>query len=75
MGIYGTTGKDAWIQGWIKRGWVTSQKKPVLNKQLWETLLDLTMKLDIEWKWVKAHAGNKYNELVDKLALDTAKSQ
>ncbi len=65
--IKGITG---WIKGWIRNNWVTSQKKPVLNRELWETLLSLTGPHDIEWVWVKGHEGHIENEKCDQLARD-----
>jgi ribonuclease HI len=63
-----------WIHNWIKNNWQTSKKEDVKNKDLWLNLYKLTQSLDIEWHWVKAHAGNTLNEEVDALAKDAAKS-
>ena len=49
--------------------WVSASKKPVKNKDLWIKLDNLCQKHKVIWKWVKAHAGNKMNDLVDKLAV------
>ena len=61
------------ITGWIKKcklnNWVSASKKPVKNKDLWIKLDNLCQKHKVIWKWVKAHAGNKMNDLVDKLAV------
>jgi ribonuclease HI len=73
MGIYGKNGNDGWIHNWKKRDWKTAQKKPVLNQEYWKKLDALTQKLNVSWKWVKAHNGDKYNEIVDKLAYEMAK--
>lgn len=69
---YVQKGITEWIAGWIKRGWKTASKEPVKNKELWIELLEKSEFLrsegiEIEFKWVKAHTGNKYNELVDSL--------
>ncbi len=64
---YVKNGITSWIQNWKKNGWKTSTKKPVLNKDLWEKLDILYSSLDVEWKWVKGHAGIKYNEVCDQL--------
>ena len=58
------------IKNWEKNGWKSANKKPVKNKDLWVTLNKAAEKKLIFWKWVKAHAGNKYNELADKLATE-----
>ena len=64
---YVKNGITSWIVNWKKNGWKTANKKPVLNKDLWIALDDVYSKLDIEWKWVKGHAGIKYNEICDAL--------
>ena len=53
--------------------WKGSNKKPVKNKDLWIKLDSSCMKHKVTWKWVKAHAENKYNNLVDKLAVSETK--
>jgi len=67
---YVVKGMTEWIQGWVKRNWLTSQKKPVLNKSLWKELLRLCQKHKIEWQWVKGHNGHPYNERCDQLARE-----
>lgn len=67
---YVVKGMTEWIQGWVKRNWLTSQKKPVLNKSLWKELLRLCKKHEIEWEWVKGHNGHPYNERCDQLARE-----
>ena len=61
-------GITEWIKSWRKNGWMTSAKKPVLNKELWIELYDLTQKHQIKWHWTRGHAGDKFNERVDQLA-------
>ena len=53
-----------------KNNWKNAKKKPVKNKDLWIKLNNLNEKNTIVWRWVKAHAGNKLNELADKLASE-----
>jgi ribonuclease HI len=67
-------GITIWINNWKKNGWINSNKKPVKNKDLWVNLNNLTKKKIIFWKWVKAHSGNKFNELADKLATEDISS-
>jgi ribonuclease HI len=68
--IYLKNGITTWIKNWEKNGWKNANKKPVKNKDLWVTLNKLSKEHVIDWKWVKAHAGNKYNEIADKLATE-----
>ena len=72
--IYLKNGITTWIKNWEKNGWKSANKKPVKNKDLWLTLNELSKKHIIDWKWVKAHAGNKYNEIADKLATEAIKN-
>ena len=69
---YVMDGLTRWIHGWRKNGWRTADKKPVKNAELWQALFAETQKHEIEWIWVKGHAGNADNERVDKLASDAA---
>jgi ribonuclease HI len=71
---YVKMGITNWIHNWIKNNWQTSKKEDVKNKDLWLNLYKLTQSHDVEWHWVKAHAGNILNEEVDTLAKDAAKS-
>ena len=66
--IYLKNGITTWIKNWEKNGWKNANKKPIKNKDLWVTLSKLSEEQDIAWKWIKAHTGNKYNEIADKLA-------
>jgi ribonuclease HI len=67
---YVIKGITEWIKGWVRNNWVNSQKKPVLNRDLWETLQSLASNHDIEWVWVKGHEGHIENEKCDKLARE-----
>jgi ribonuclease HI len=71
---YVKMGITNWIHNWIKNNWQTSKKEDVKNKDLWLNLYKLTQSHDVEWHWVKAHAGNTLNEEVDALAKEAAKS-
>jgi ribonuclease HI len=71
---YVKMGITNWIHNWIKNNWQTSKKEDVKNKDLWLNLYELTQSHEVEWHWVKAHAGNILNEEVDALARDAAKS-
>ena len=61
--------EKGWAQGWRKRGWVKSDKKPALNPDLWEILLDLCQVHQVNLHWVKGHASNPYNNRCDELAV------
>lgn len=65
---YVKKGLTEWMSGWIARGWKTADKKPVKNQDLWEQLNTLTAKHEIQWIWVKGHAGDPGNERADELA-------
>ena len=62
-----------WIYGWLKNGWVNSNKEPVKNKELWQELYDLTKVHDVEFIKVKGHSDNKYNNRCDELARNAIK--
>ncbi|MFQ6547203.1 ribonuclease HI [Aestuariibius sp. 2305UL40-4] len=61
-------GITEWIEGWKRRGWKTSTKKPVKNEDLWRRLDDAQARHDVTWEWVKGHAGHPENERADALA-------
>jgi len=65
---YVKNGITNWIKKWEKNGWLSANKKPVKNKDLWLELNSLCLKRTITWKWVKGHSNNKYNNLADELA-------
>jgi len=65
---YVQQGITAWIHDWKKRGWKTADKKPVKNVDLWRQLDELAREHEIEWIWVKGHAGHDGNERADELA-------
>tara|TARA_B100001121_G_scaffold306514_1_gene326109 strand:- start:567 stop:992 length:426 start_codon:yes stop_codon:yes gene_type:complete len=70
---YVKDGITDWIKKWKLNDWKGSNKKPVKNKDLWIKLDNSCLKHKVTWKWVKAHAGNKYNNLVDELAVSETK--
>ena len=70
---YVRDGITVWIKQWEKNGWKTASKKPVKNKELWKKLKNLSSKHSIKWIWVKGHAQDKYNNLVDELAQGAIK--
>lgn len=66
--VYVQKGITEWIHGWKLRNWRTSDKKPVKNDDLWRQLDQLAQQHEIEWHWVKGHAGHAGNERADALA-------
>ena len=72
---YVRDGITIWIKQWEKNGWKTTSKKPVKNKELWKKLKNLSSKHSIKWIWVKGHAQDKYNNLVDELAQGAIKNK
>jgi len=71
---YVKNGITEWIKKWEKNGWKSSSKKPVKNKDLWIKLNDLCQKNKVQWKWIKGHSNNKYNNLADELATEAIKN-
>ena len=68
--------RDGWWEGWRRKGWLNSQRKPVANRDLWEPFVELVVaRGDVEFRWVKGHAGDPMNDLVDRLAVDAAETQ
>jgi len=70
---YVVKGMTEWIQEWIKKGWKNSQKKDVLNRDLWELLLRAAEPHEIEWHWVRGHNGHAENERCDRIACHEIK--
>ncbi len=67
---YVLEGATKWLFGWKKNNWKKADKKPVLNQDLWIMLDNELSRHQVEWTWVKGHAGHTENELVDKLACE-----
>lgn len=63
-------GITEWIRNWKRNGWMTAEKKPVKNRELWEALDALRGKHLVEWIWVRGHAGHAENERCDALARE-----
>ena len=67
-------GITEWIYNWKKNNWRTSSKKPVANRELWIELDKLNSQMNVNWNWVKGHAGDPGNEKADELANKGADS-
>jgi ribonuclease HI len=65
---YVQKGIHEWIHAWKKRGWLTADKKPVKNDDLWRRLDAARLRHEVDWRWVKGHAGHELNERADALA-------
>ena len=65
---YVMDGINEWMPNWKKRGWKTSAKKPVKNKDLWQALDEAAARHTVQWRWVKGHNGTAGNEEADALA-------
>jgi len=68
-------GITEWIHGWKRRGWRTVGKKPVMNRDLWQSLEELTRPHQIRWTWTKGHASHADNNRADELAAAAARNQ
>lgn len=65
---YVMKGMTEWLANWKRRGWITSDKKPVKNAELWQALDEQVARHTVSWRWVKGHAGDPGNERADALA-------
>ena len=65
---YVKNGVTGWIHGWKRNGWKTADKKPVKNVELWQRLDEAQARHQVEWRWIKGHAGHAENERADALA-------
>jgi ribonuclease HI len=67
--------RDRWYAGWQARGWISSAKKPVANRDLWEPLVTLFLERgDVAFAWVKGHSGHVMNDFVDRLAVEASRA-
>ncbi|MGB7406655.1 MAG: ribonuclease HI [Pacificimonas sp.] len=66
--VYVRDGITKWVHGWKRNGWKTAAKKPVKNAELWQALVAAADRHEIDWRWVKGHAGDPDNERADRLA-------
>lgn len=65
---YVRSGITSWMRNWQRNGWMTSDRKPVKNADLWQRLAGAVVRHEVEWLWVKGHAGDEGNERADGLA-------
>ena len=71
---YLKNGITQWIEGWKRNGWITKEKTFVKNIDLWKRLDHLSVQHQIEWAWIKGHAGHRENEIADQLSQEAIKS-
>ena len=71
---YVRNGVTRWHTGWVLRNWRNAAGDPVANQDLWRRLLDATAQHDIEWRWIRGHAGDAMNERADALATQARKT-
>jgi ribonuclease HI len=72
---YVVKGMSEWVKGWQRKGWKTAGGDPVKNQELWVRLVEASKQHQVQWQWVKGHAGHHYNERCDVLAKEAAKHQ
>jgi ribonuclease HI len=67
--------RDGWWKGWLARDWVTSARKPVVSRDLWEPLIEaVNERGNVSFRWVKGHSGDAMNDLVDALAVEQSRA-
>src|SRR5216684_4303080 len=69
---YITRGACAWLDGWRGRGWRKAKNKPLEHVDLWRRVHVQTLRHAIDWEWIRAHNGDQFNELADRLANEAA---
>ena len=72
---YLKNGITKWIPNWRRRGWMTTENKPVVNRDLWEDLDEATAVHSVKWSWTKGHASHVDNNRADELATKAAREQ
>jgi ribonuclease HI len=71
---YMRQGITEWMGGWVSRGWITRDKQPVKNQDLWRVLYRLTQTHQVTWRWLQGHNGHPINERADRLATDALRA-
>ncbi len=68
--------RDGWWEKWLRKGWVNAKKEPVANRDLWEPLVDaVRSRGNVEFRWVKGHSGDRWNDVADRLAVEAGDRQ
>ncbi|KEI71796.1 ribonuclease HI [Endozoicomonas elysicola] len=71
---YVRKGITEWLAGWKRKNWKTASRQPVKNQDLWQLLDEQSQRHDIDWRWIKGHAGHRENEIADQLACKGAEA-
>lgn len=69
---YVRKGITEWLAGWKRKNWKTAGGQPVKNQDLWQSLDEQSQRHEIDWRWIKGHAGHRENEIADRLASTAA---
>jgi ribonuclease HI len=69
---YVKDGITKWVHGWQRNGWRTADRKPVKNADLWQRLIEASLRHSVDWRWVKGHSGHVENDRADRLASAAA---
>ncbi|WP_180541631.1 ribonuclease HI [Nevskia soli] len=72
---YLRNGMTKWMANWKRRGWMTAEKKPVINRDLWEALDQEVARHEVKWVWTRGHASHDDNNRADELANAAARGQ
>ena len=72
---YLKNGITTWIHNWKRRGWMTAEKKPVVNQDLWQELDAVVSHHKVSWEWTRGHAAHEDNNRADELASEAASNQ
>jgi len=68
--------RDGWWEKWLRKGWVNANKEPVANRDLWEPLIEaVRARGNVEFRWVKGHSGDRWNDEADRLAVEAGTRQ
>jgi len=71
---YVQRGISQWIHAWLRNGWQTAAKKPVKNRELWQSLHELAGKVPVRWHWLQGHAGHPENEACDRMVQEAIRA-
>ena len=68
--------RDGWWEKWLRAGWLNAKREPVANRDLWEPLIEaVRSRSDVDFRWVKGHSGDRWNDEADRLAVQAAERQ
>ncbi len=68
--------RDGWWEKWLRKGWVSSKRDPVANREIWEPLIEaVRSRGNVDFRWVKGHSGDRWNDEADRLAVEACSRQ